>query len=515
MKISRFVFKIFYRLFYQFPARLNGATTEKERALTAKAIAETHAIRLESFRKNVAALAFAYGLLVVFCYCFFDIKFFPSGLSTGDVLFFLFAALGLGLMSLFCTALGMSAFLPASFYDDCLPKSGAAKEDENFGHALWFFSPIAVIVAVILALWNLWSIPGAALALCTLFGIIWVKGFRLSKSRGREIGWTDVLPYAVGYLIMAPLIFYFILALGKSGWLIAAIFLVAGMAGAMGLTLLDGQVLATPSDAAAREKQGVKLMVAQVMFAISLIPALVIQDLRVAVFMQLGVRTVDTGINLNKANLEILQSAADTAGISLSVCRGEGGQATVAPIDVLWHASGVRSLVHLGGEQGVDVELDTSGLKLVRGKIERCLEIKENLLFGSGKTAFVTDRKEVQLRLNKEMAPLLSEIKKAWQIKSVTVIGHADPMPLPDDGNERLAKGRAAIVKGLLIGNPEFLKAVSAQQIEPVSDGDRRPIKQCDTKESVAYQRSCNAVNRRVEIRFRLERLPKKTDTTQ
>lgn len=501
----------FIRSLHHSRRRLNNVVVEKEEALTGKALAETRTVRLESFRKNFAALAFAYGLVVVFCYCFFDIRFFPSGLSTGDVLFFLFAALALGFMSLVCSALGMSLFAPASFFDDSLPKTGAAQADVNFGGMLWFACPAAaagVAAAAILdqrLLFIAWPLLVAG------FVMVSRKSLALRRSEGRRVDWTDTIPYASFYLFIAPLICYLFSVLGPSGWTMLALFAIGGMAGVMGLSLLDTQTQTLSSDPADREKLATRRLGMQVFFVLTLLPALFIPTLRISAFTRLGVRTEDMAVSLDKQNLALLQSAADTAGVPLSVCRGEDGQATVAPIDVLWHASGTRSLVHIGASQGVDVELNTSGLRLVRGKVERCLEINESLLFGSGTSNLLGGQAHVHEVMNKVLSPLLADISEKWKIKSVKVVGHADPMPLPADGNDTLAKNRAETVRQLLLSNPEFVKA-SAGVVSPeaISDGSRHPIRQCDTKEPAAYQRSCNEANRRVEIRFRLERRAEK-----
>ena len=49
----------------------------------------------------VSAVGFLVGFLAIFLYCFFDIKFFPSGLSFVDAIPFFFVALGLGLIIVF------------------------------------------------------------------------------------------------------------------------------------------------------------------------------------------------------------------------------------------------------------------------------------------------------------------------------------------------------------------------------------------------------------------------------
>jgi flagellar motor protein MotB len=514
MTLPRLIFKLLFRSLYQSRQRLNSTVIEKEKALTAKALAETRAGQLESLRKNTAALAFAYGLVVVFCYCFFDIKFFPSGLSTGDVLFFLFAALGLGLISLACSALGMSFFTPATFFDDSLPKTGIKPEDERFGDGLWFVCPAAAALTGGLTAWHGISIIVAWPLLLGLFVKISRRGIVLRRSQGRRAGWTHSVAHAFFFLVVAPIVAMAFFGHGTAGLGILGLTLFGGMAITIGLNMLDEQTLAIPTDAVEREKHARRRVVVQVLLVAALLPGLIIQPSRLWVFTQLGVRTEDVAVSLDKANLALLQSAANSAGIALSVCRGEDGKATVAPINVFWHASGTRSLVHLGSGDGIDVELDTAGLRLVRGKVERCIEINESLLFTSGTAELLGGQKHVQDVLTRELAPLLSEIKEKWKIKSVKVVGHADPMPLPADGNDTLAKTRAQTVTRLLLGNPEFAQTTAGiREPEAISDGARHPIKQCDPTAPVAYQRTCNELNRRVEVRFRLEKRPEEKQT--
>ena len=511
MHLLSVIYKILFRSVYRSQLRASRALLAKETALTSKALVEARAVQQDSLRKGATAFAFSYGLVVVFCYCFFDIKFFPTGLSTGDVLFFLFAALGLGLASLFCTALGISAFLPASFYEGCGPKHGISGDGNWFGNTAWFVSPaLAALTGIVATLDSYLGVPMWALQ-SIYFVVICKRGIALALIHGRSLNWVDSLAYGVGYLILAPLLCYTIWQLGQAKELILAIILVAGMSGAMGMDLFDSEMNAIPASPKERGRYATRLLVAKILFGIALLPALVIADLRLLVFTQLGVRTPDTAISLDKRNLARLQSAADTAGIQLSVCRGEADYATVASVDVLWHASGTRSLVRIGEDQGVDIELNTDELKLIRGKFERCIELKESLLFNSGTAVLVAGRDVIQAGLNEELSPLIKDIKEHWKVKSIKVIGHADPMPLPLNGNESLAKQRAAIVKELLMENHEFVTAMqNTSNVNAISAAARQPIKQCNTNESAAYQRSCNETNRRVEIRFRLERIPAK-----
>ncbi|MEO7578242.1 MAG: OmpA family protein [Massilia sp.] len=524
MTLSRLIYKIFLRSVGRSRKQLDIAIIEKERALTVKALSEASAVRMEKLRKNGAAFGFGYGLLVVFCYCFFDLKFFPSGLSTGDVLFFLFAALGLGLMSMFCTAVGTTLFLPAVFYEACLPlaPASAAKPHDKMGDMLWYISPATIVLTSwIVSLWSANWYLGRTTVYCiavvldlALFLAIARIGLKRNRASGGNLGWDDAIVHGVGFAFLAPLICAVLIPLKAAGWYLLMALGFAGLAAALAISLLDMRVMmATTSTADERQRRARRVTTVLVLLGFAMIPSVVSPIVRQAVFSQMGVRTEDTAISMDKPNLALIQSAADAAGIALSVCRGEDGSAIVGPVNVLWHATGSRSLVQLKGNAGVDLELNAAGLKLVRGPVERCVEIKEALLFASATATVIGDSQKITNALEAELAPLIEELQGKWIIKSVKVIGHADPMPLPDQGNIILAKQRADEVKRMLIASPSLKKIAGFPEPESSSVGSRNPIKQCDTKETAAYQRDCNEVNRRVEVRFRLEPKPPEKTT--
>jgi outer membrane protein OmpA-like peptidoglycan-associated protein len=486
---------------------LNVASTQKEQALLAKAVAETNATQLESLRKNAAAFSFGYGLVIVFCYCFFDLNFFPSGLSTGDVLFFLFAAFGLGLMSLFCTVLGMSAFLPATLFNGYLPSPKKSDNYSKFGHATWYLSPFFSISVGWVFKFNLdYRIPaGITFLLLYIFFSTILRS--LAKKYSRKIDWVEFFAFSAIYLFFFPYLCYIIISVDVDKLRILTIITIAGIAGAVGLSMISGGGITSSLSVATQEEKRKKFIIATIIFTVTLSPGFILPELRLALFQKLGVRTENASIIVDKPNLALLQSAADAANINLNICHGDQDQATIAPINVLWHASGTRSLVQFPDKKKLNIELSTSGLKLIRGDYERCIDINEKVLFKSGKSTLLESENKVQIELNNAITPFLLELKPEWKIKSARVIGHADPMPIPNDGNNSLAKDRAEIAKSLLLKNLEF--TTSSNQVPTViaiSVGSRQPIKNCDTKETKEYQRSCNEINRRVEIRFRLER---------
>ncbi|RSZ59864.1 OmpA family protein [Massilia atriviolacea] len=499
--------------------QLDKAIVDKERALAAKAQAEAGATRLESIRKTAAAFGFGYGLLIVFCYCFFDLKFFPSGMSTGDVLFFLFAALGLGLMSMLCIGLGTSLFLPAALYNISRRAMPAAKTTAGKLTIANYLVCLPPVGAVSFAASRFFPLDGDTrlVIVLTLWVLMFVVFFNLAnawihcnRQNGGSMQESDHLPYAAGYLFIAPVVCTTLLNLGEPGSYLFLAILFAGISAAFGIELLDTPAFASTTENE-KERQAQGLLTARIYFLIALIPALAAPELRIAVFSQLGVRTMDTAVSLDKVNLALVQSAADTAGITLSTCRGEDGSAIVAPVDVLWHATGARTLLRL--KDSVDLDVNSAGLNILRGTVERCIDIKEALLFDSASSTLHS--KELRTAVEQELLVQLAAIHKKWQVKSVKVIGHADPMPLSGDDNEKLAKARAESVKHILTTSTVLKLTDAALAPVPTSAGSRYPIKQCDTKEPLAYQRECNKINRRVEVRFRLEPAPPPPEPTK
>jgi outer membrane protein OmpA-like peptidoglycan-associated protein len=77
-------------------------------------------------------------------------------------------------------------------------------------------------------------------------------------------------------------------------------------------------------------------------------------------------------------------------------------------------------------------------------------------------------------------------------------------MPV-DGGNRQLALDRAKQVlkaveeSGRLVGKIDMAKV----ERRAVSNGARDPLKECSSRETLDYQRECNAPNRRVELRLR------------
>ncbi len=141
-------------------AELRKATAEKER----RQALESHSKRLTGYidtaKTAIPLIAAGYGVLVTFLYCFVVIKFFPSGLSVGDNLLFVFVALGFGLLALVLPGLGCAAFIPLMIFE-AAKKRSEVKESWQSQAGFWMLAPALAKASSFLTLWTLYASPFA------------------------------------------------------------------------------------------------------------------------------------------------------------------------------------------------------------------------------------------------------------------------------------------------------------------------------------------------------------------
>lgn len=533
------------------PDELHEAKVVKEKALAAKAKAETLTSNIEAARKAAAAWIVAYGILGVFSYSFFDIKFFPSGLTAGDVLFYAFVALGLGLLSLVCAVFGLLMFLPASMFESssrtALHKPPPCAQDGNNSPGRYSFIYLIcgawpVVVGIRLASINVpdapWEFPlvyagGVLVSLLVVWflGIppadrVWEQPARPVEKLRRFFGWgreslpkDELVMNGLVYALMAPIICW-IFASSDAGIAVLLLAVVLpGFALTFAMQFLDEPVLGIPTKASlasqprtVAEKRSFRLRFAGILAVAAIVlPAIASSDARIYVFSRLGFLAPNVALGLNASNLALVTNAADAAGITLSICRSPDGSAIVSPIDVRWHGVGSRSLIALKrpqtGQPAVEIGLETAGVTIVRNSSERCIDVAEAAIFQSGLISFVggetPDR--ALARLNELLKPHLIALKGQWRVRELVVVGHADPMPLANGGNAILGQRRANAVRELLCASDQVKPLLDpSATIEARTAGAREPLKVCSTYEPLNVQRECNEVNRRVEIRLRV-----------
>lgn len=513
---------------------LQKARVAKEKQLTSKARAETRSANIDAVRKAVIAWVFVYGILGAFSYNFFDIQFFPSGMTAGDVLFYAFVSLGLGLVGALLAVCGCTLFLPASMYESTCrgalraPPPSASECSAILPYLVSALLPIYTGISLAyLSLRQHWlgMIVVVLLAFFLSVVIIWVASAQLATNRWTRplsLGWgRRALPadekwtYGFMYAIVAPGLCWLFAVLGAEA-LVALV--LPGFAATLALQLLDAPAPQIPLSVGGAtvinvdEKRSFRLRFAGALTVVALTaPSLFLKDARAYVFSTLGFLAPDVSLSLNAANLGLVRAAADAAGITLSVCRGPDGSAIVAPIDVRWHGVGHRTLVALPitrrTQAAVELELASEGVRMIRNSKERCVDVAEAAIFQSGLQKFSNGMgpKEARTNLEQLLEPHLTALNGQWSVRELVIVGHADAMPLSDGGNTALGQKRADVVKDLLCTSDKVAPLLtSTSRIRSITAGARESLRECATNTSRDIQRECNEVNRRVEIRMRL-----------
>ncbi|WP_144410282.1 hypothetical protein [Chromobacterium vaccinii] len=251
---------------------------------------------------------------------------------------------------------------------------------------------------------------------------------------------------------------------------------------------------------------------------------------------------------VSKKNLQRLENAAKLQDIPLSICRNPEGSAVVTDLKIWWHGIGSRSYVQLLGfsdriENNSDeestnktnasapnesikkdknpydayprVELDSNEASLIASQNVRCTEISDALVFPSNKT-IPDNEPSVKDQLAKQIRPFIEtntgEVGTSF-LSKITVIGHADPMPIQKASNEELGRERATHALSMLCTD-NLYKDIQNANIEIKTMGARSPLKDCSAIKDKDLAKECNAVNRRVDLQFSYSLKSPKKDYT-
>jgi outer membrane protein OmpA-like peptidoglycan-associated protein len=410
------------------------------------------------------------GGLLTFIYCFFYIKFFPTGLTTGDTLFFLWALIGFTfahvLLLAFCWyATGWLATLLARLVGTTeLPKSKAWRKP---GEKLIRFAVRKISEYFDFGLSALFSL--LCLSLLIYLGFAYYSSAVVMASTGFLLG--SLFESRKRWRTLS----------GANKWAFLGICLLAVIVP----LVLDSKI---------REKE-IEI-----------------------VFDGLGVRSAQSSIRLSEENFSLLRSVAQQYHVPIFPCGIEGGnkERMVSGVDVLWHGIGERSLVAIplnfetsnsgppskpsessANHLSVRLELQREGMHVVRSDrpgIERCIDISGDVLFPSGSDALLPGSEgEIVERVGQMLD------SRGVILRRLRVVGHADIQPVVTRGqtNHSLAMSRAERVRQILIKVFE----IAPDTVIAESKGASEPRVQCPPNLPLGMMSECLSPNRRVEIR--------------
>ena len=414
-------------------------------------------------------LAVAVGAIVTLTYLF-DIQFFPSSLTPGEVVFFIFVALTFGF--LYCIFLlfgGMSAVWLLQLLSWL--ERRVCRSHASHGQATLFVVPA--------------GLRGAGYFLLSLFF------FLLS------------LLYA--FAGAQPTLFLLIMIFFCAGFL--ALFL--GTAGTQaGIT-----------GAGAQPKPQRTLAQLAAVFVAPLVLVLFFGPFMKMVHMAfhlLGVRITDVSIEVPETELGEIERVTEVVGRPILDCRrGAAGRLLVHHADVLWTGVGGVSLVTFSvrtkPETGIfspepiilkvaTLRLDAATMRIIKSRpaLNPCFDLSNDLLF---KTASEQLLPTAQPRLQ----ALASAILASGTPSESLVRGHSDARPFAGSmagkgvDNQRLSELRAEAIVNVLRATLEGKNLTFTSE----GAGAREPRVKCPVEAiTTSYEREqCTALNRRVEVR--------------
>ncbi|AQR69584.1 hypothetical protein BZG29_15515 [Janthinobacterium sp. LM6] len=472
-------------------------------------IAEIEKLKVERL-KTMGALGVgagsALGVAAIFTYCFFVIGFFPTGLSLGDSLFFIFIALGFSITGAMLAGFGFMAYVPWVMQK---PKATGGLKSSNYIIAIFIFSSIGFYISYLLFediftdadkdyIWCLYIISPLIIVAFICIAYRLVEDF--SAAIFYSIPWL-IFTLSTGLIVVGVIIDN---KENSNQILLASlIILVSGFLLALGISVLSDPTPVVAGAPPPKNRLSVSLILIFIAVLLPYIAAATGSHLFNYVLGRLGLQ-VDSILIVNKSNLLVLQASADTEGMPLYSCKMDSDSFSVSNVRVLWHGIGVRSYIELKDmdnlpkesvtqkREGIRVELDSAGVKISRGgKAGSCAEFKNGIYFDSGKDVFVNDQSSLSTLSIKNFLQSM----KAKERK-IIIVGYADPMPRGKEGNFSLAQARACTVfkqleKDDLIDAPGALIDVRL---------DRDGISTCSDMKDAGKQRACFEQSRRVEL---------------
>lgn len=453
-------------------------------------------------RNTIASLLYkiaaAIGAIIVFAYLF-EIGFFPTGLTTAEVVFFIFVALGFGLVYLFLLGFGAGAAiwvvkLFAWLRDRLVFRQRRGKPGSKAGR-----------------------IPGNCVTR-------WIHRVRFGSTRCSLRGFypqypelRGVIPTVMSLLFCLVLVSLAILADASS---VKRLMIGLFVGGFVAVTLSDGssrKVQARSAKQSYWTAAWFRLLLALVLPLIVLIMLRSGMDLVHVVFQQLGIRVLNVSVEVPASELDSVERISDALNRPLLDCHrsGKEGRLLIHHADVLWTGVGnvtylsfeVLNPAHTGwfGEdpkplQQATLRLDTSSIHILEARppLNPCFDLPDDTLFGTAKYDL---KPEAKARLK----ALVSLIQADGRIKRIVVRGHSDARPVGaqmerDVGdNQRLSERRAQAVADEL----KTLLGIPGLDIASEGAGSREPKVSCPVGPATTpYEaQQCNAPNRRVEIR--------------
>lgn len=511
--------------------RKRGADAIRDLAAAAEHRANVRKGQVELALKAIPAVALGYGLVSAFEYFYLGIHFFPSGLSVGDNLLFIFITLAYGLLVFGVGAFGLGALAPAlvgeSWTRNPVPSKGNGPRRGAVALRV-FMGLIWVAGAAWIISWRYNHLGKAFdfdLSMRWHAACSFVAMAVLCYPYGRwsaGMTWDDRISQWLDWFLMSLFHTLFVLF---SSWLIAfnpdqGLYVVAWSVatGAMWWGALNLHLGRMPASGAGhRGTPSAVWTFAALPLTLPLLFdfAYLHGTMSHTVMGKLGLSAGNVSVQLKGDALVLARAKAAMNPGRVTFCEEADGSALVGPVDLLWHGMGTRSLVSLGTPRaGWDAseedrfEVSSSELKLAFQGDRQCQDLRSDVYFALGQlrhpeaqmTQLIDELRQTLIARQKASTP-----KAHWSLERVLVQGHADPLPYGEQGNEGLSLARAQVAtEALKTGLEAELKAQRGRvQWQTESLGSRYPgTRPCADVHGRQEQAECHAPDRRVHVRL-------------
>jgi hypothetical protein len=396
---------------------------------------------------QLSSSATALGIAVIFSYCFFIIEFFPSELSLGETLLFLFAGLGFGIF--YSIIIGI-------FYVSIAHVISVVKSKNYFSDLLTSFLVICFLIIPLIV----FIVVDATIA-----------------------SWQALISfYASGFILNIETI-----VKDKQS------------------LFITGDIKQEEEE---QKKRKILILIIGILTPIFM-SKLTSSNLLKSTFTHLGIRAENATLLINDSNQEALKNLSESQQIPIFSCQSNQ-YSTLQNITVDWHGIGSTTQIRLNSKKNKEliIPLDSNGVKVIKGSANsmkpRCFLLKKNIYFNSGNL----EPNEIG---NNDLDKLLAEIKeinkdKTLALKEVYLTGYTDIQPVvkKDFNNYELSKKRIEAVKFKLTDqldkSVEFKLAPSS-----IYNKNQTKLPFCSETQYKKYERSCLSYNRLVEVTVKFE----------
>lgn len=467
--------------------------------------------------------AIGVGALATFTYLYL-ISFFPSGLTPGEVIFFVFVALAFSFIYALIIIFGTYSVVWA--VQLFLLAMRALAYTPQHLTTLLFMPPPASVTAT-----SKWKDVRAnirqAWHRCRMTSTrTWFDrpDFRRTGLNGLLHGamslflfWSSVL---LAFHADARDLLTFLLSCALSGFLVLSI-------------------LEAPSRAGKTSRQ-----IALRTLLIVLMPIIIVslynngpRPILDIAFQGMGIQVADVSLELPDTEIGALERVSEIVRHPLIDCRRpQPNKLLVHGAEVLWTGVGEHSLVRFVSDKDIrrapfdpqptvgyaTLKFETKSMNIIKSnpRIDPCFDLPSDLLFDTGKHELGS---EAKVRID----ALATSISNFGHPEKIVVRGHSDPrrITVGPDGkaidNQILSERRASAIARQLDAQLNSVLKVKPQGEKTTGDkpnvpvivhyegyGSREPKVRCEnTKESSRYELDrCNMPNRRVEVRVTYKR---------